>query len=611
MLIASTHHRLSSGPRRSPQASSTVPQFPRPLFLRCLSVACVCLPVLQSIAATGAEWNPRQPFLKTLVTAVPSLLRAQDPATGRFGRPPWNCEDQNLIFPLAAAWAIKDPANRYYHDPRVLEAVMKGGDALVAAQDKRGLWEFRKKDNSTWGRTAQPWTYSRWIRAFQLIKEAMPAQRRQHWEQGLKLGFGQIAHSLAGARSHNKTCHLAMALYCAGVCFERQDWQQDARRFLAKVVAAQSPNGYWSEHSVPVVTYNFVYVDALGVYYAMSHDATVLEALRRAARFHTLFTYPNGAEVETIDERNPFHPGVAPGNVGFSWTPEGRAFLARQQALGWKPTIDTAAAFLLYGGTGPAAALAGAGPAMAVFGDDQALVWRRQPWFICLSAFVAGQATNRWIQDRQNFASIYHDRAGLVVGGGNTKLQPFWSNFTVGDTRRLRHRPGDEHPDFLPKGDLVHVPSWARLHPDKAAPSLTLGYGPEECRLTVRPLDEKRLKLVCEASDRSHKAVEAHITFLPSPSTLLRTAAGKCAPLDEGSIAWSGTDLGAWFQYGKVRASVPPGARLLWPTKRHNPYKKDGSSTLEDARLVLCLPLSSSVPRQEVTLEISEPAGQH
>jgi hypothetical protein len=579
---------------------------------RSLWFALVCL---ATGAAPGARaldtnWNPRAPFLRALVAGVPAILASQNQKSGRFGTEPWICDDQNVIFPLAAAWSLRDPANPYYHDAKVLEAVMRGGDALVAAQDKHGLWEFRKKDNSTWGQTAQPWTYSRWVRAFQLVKDAMPAKRRAYWEQGLRLGFERIAKSLPGERSHNKPCHLAMALYCAGMCFERDDWKQVARDYLAKVVAAQSPFGCWSEHCGPVVGYNFVYVDALGTYYAMSHDAGVMPALQRAAGFHTLFTYPNGSPVETVDERNPYHQGIVAGNVGFSFTPAGRGFLLHQSELRrWGVEADTAASFLLYGATGPAAPMAADRDELTtVVGQNQALVWRRKPWFICLSAFVCEQATNRWIQDRQNFVSIFHDRVGLIAGGGNTKLQPLWSSFTVGNTARLRHKPGDENPDFRAKGDLIHIPVSARLQPDPAAPGLGLTYGSEECRLAVRPLDDRRLTLVCEATSRSRKPVEGHVAFLPEVDETLTTAAGKSVRLNGKSLVWTGADLGAWFQYGAVRVSVPPGAKLLWPMKRHNPYKKDGSSTLAEARLVLCLPFSTAVPKQEVGLEVMPPA---
>ncbi len=299
--------------------------------------------------------------------------------------------------------------------------------------------------------------------------------------------------------------------------------------------------------------------------------------------------------------------GAEGAGVGFSYTSEGRAFLLPQFALlRWGTDPDSAASFLLHGGMGPGTPSATADEAMTVLEANQALVWRKKPWFICMSAFVSPLATNRWIQVRQNFVSIFHERAGLIIGGGNTKMQPFRSSFTVGNTAQLRHKPGDQAPNFRPKGDLIHIPTGAQLQPDKAEPSLGLRYGTEECRLAVRPLDEKRLTLVCEATTRSRKPVEGHVTFLPPAKGRIYTAAGKTAVLGESAMDWSRSDIGAWFQYGNVRVGVPAGSKLLWPMKRHNPYKKDGSSSLADARLVLCLPFSSSASKQEVTVEVTE-----
>ena len=96
---------------------------------------------------------------------------------------------------------------------------------------------------------------------------------------------------------------------------------------------------------------------------------------------------------------------------------------------------------------------------------------------------------------------------------------------------------------------------------------------------------------------------------------------GSTKPLKSGSglkvsliripiLEWAGRDLGSWFNYGGVRVSVPGGAKLLWPARQHNPYKKDGSSTLAEARLVLCLPFTGRNTKQEVTLEITGPAGR-
>ena len=61
--------------------------------------------------------------------------------------------------------------------------------------------------------------------------------------------------------------------------------------------------------------------------------------------------------METVDQRNPYHNRVAPGNVGFSFSPAGRAYLERQWSqYGMdKLSADLIASLILYGEEGPIA----------------------------------------------------------------------------------------------------------------------------------------------------------------------------------------------------------------------------------------------------------------
>jgi hypothetical protein len=73
----------------------------------------------------------REEFTKLLPQRVAGILKNQDPKTGRFGSGIWIVNDQNVMYPLAAAWSLKSKDNKYYHDPKLLEAIMKAGDALI------------------------------------------------------------------------------------------------------------------------------------------------------------------------------------------------------------------------------------------------------------------------------------------------------------------------------------------------------------------------------------------------------------------------------------------------------------------------------------------------
>ena len=546
-------------------------------------------------------WKPEPQLLESLDAGAPEILASQRP-DGQFGTDPWICGDQNRLLPLAAAWGLKGSA--YHHSDRVMDAIVRGGYALIDAQDERGMWTFRKKDHSTWGQIFMPWTYSRWIRAYHLVREGMPAEARVRWEKGLLLGYEGISRTCL-ERLHNIPAHHAMGLYCAGVVFGREAWKAQAQEFLGRIAGAQSPDGWWAEHDGPVVAYNFVYSDALGVYYSMSGDGVGLAALERAARYHAACTYPDGSAVETVDGRNPYHAGVHLGNPGFSHTPAGRGYLAQQHALyirtGKKFDPDYAAHMLLYSGEGAFEETAGGRETHVHRMRDYSLIVRRRPWFISLSAFLTPPPQNRWGQDRQNFVSVFHDKVGLVVGGGNTKLQPLWSAFTVGDTSLMRHTPGDENPDFSLRPGLIHVPEKAEIQAGEERPGLSLTYGQETCRMTAVPKGERELTLICEATSRSGMPVEGHVTLIPHLDQPVRLSSGDEARLGEERIERAGGE-GGWIEHAGWRLSLPRGARLIWPALPHNPYRKAGEATIEEARLVVALPFSATVARYELTL---------
>ena len=104
------------------------------------------------------------------------------------------------------------------------------------------MWLFRKKDNSTWGQIYMPWTYASWIRAYVLVKDALPKAQRAKWEKGLLLGFNGISKTTL-TRIHNIPCYDAMALYIAGVAFKNEAWKKQAWDFERKVIEAAGPRG--------------------------------------------------------------------------------------------------------------------------------------------------------------------------------------------------------------------------------------------------------------------------------------------------------------------------------------------------------------------------------
>jgi hypothetical protein len=577
-----------------------------PLALRAASKTNIP-PSTTPAPATVAELKYKAEFLQQLAERVPQMLKVYDATTGRFGEGIWTCQDQNLMLPLAVVYATPGEGNSQYKDAPLLEIIMKAGDALIEDMDEHGQWEFRKKDGSTWGKISMPWTYSRWIRTYSLIREDMPAERRARWAQAFDCGFSHIEKTQLGP-THNIPTHHAMSLYIAGRQLHRPAWCERATQVLHNVAKAQFEGGYWSEGQGPLVQYNFVYVDALGTYYKLSGDKEILPAIERAIRFHRHFTYPSGQAVETIDLRNPYAPTVLPGNPAFTLTPEGRAWLRNQ----WdycrrRLNEDALALFVLHGEEGRIAdTLPQAASGWFVLTEksvDRAATLRQGPWFICLSAYTAPVDQDRWHQDRQNLVSIWHEEVGLVLGGGNTKLQPAWSNFTVGRMDLLRHQSGDTNPSFLPQGQLYHVPSDARLVREPRA-GLDLTYGPEACRLRVQPRDGHTLEYRVEATAQSGLPVLAHLTLLPRLGTALETGKVKKVSLKVSPLTLSAAELGGRLTYNGCRLYLPPRATLHWPALPHDPYRKDGRATPDQGRVEIRIPLDQQLGSATITIEI-------
>jgi hypothetical protein len=564
--------------------------------------------ICNSVSADDLKY--KQDLFSVLIKQVPGIMRTYDKETGRFGKGIWICRDQDVLYPLAVAYSYESESNPFHKEKVLLEAIMKGGDALIEDMDEKGQWMFRKKDGSTWGMVWMPWTYSRWVRAFGLIQDDMPPDRRERWEKALSLGYGGIKEKTLGG-VHNIPTHHAMGLYAAGKALGKKEWCDFAAGFMMKAIAEQSDGGYWSENVGPVVNYNFVYLDALGTYYKMSGDERVLPALQRSAAYHLHFTYPDGTTVETIDERNPYHKTIATGNVGFTFTPDGRAYLKRQwDKFGWTNlSEDVAASLLLYGDEGP---IAETGPiesenlfVLHADGGAKAATLRNGPWFACLSAYTAPLPKNRWIQDRQNLVSLFHDKVGLFLGGGNTKLQPAWSNFTVGDTSLLRHEEGDTDPDFVPKGELHHIPSSATLVWEHEL-GLDLDYDLERCRIRLKLVDDKTMEIRLEATAQSGLPVEAHLTLLPFLGKHLETAGGHKSELGETAIDLDADTVGGRIVHASCCLHVPGNTSLHWPALPHNPYRKDGDATVEEGRIEVRIPFEKGRKENIVRIEVTD-----
>ena len=143
----------------------------------------------------------------------------------------------------------------------------------------------------------------------------------------------------------------------------------------------------------------------------------------------------------------------------------------------------------------------------AVHDQDHALLRRKDGWFYCLSGIVTPPVETRWGQDRQSFVSIWHERTGLIVGGGNSKDQPEWSTIIVGTG-----------------SDAAYLPTAATLHTGTDADALILTCGGQTSTIEIRVVSDERLEVRLTGDSKGTSLGQLLLT--PELGQTLRTGAG-------------------------------------------------------------------------------------
>jgi hypothetical protein len=553
-------------------------------------------------------------ILRMLVADVPRNLKRFDPATNRFlTEGGWAVTNQDIVYPMALLYTTSHPDNPYYQDPHLLEIIGRAGDAWRDFQYPDGKVEFVKVDGSVWGPTYMPWSMYHWVETYALLRERLDDVRRQRWQEGLTLAYDGITQQIADGRVHNIPTWNGMASFRAGQIFDRADWQEAGRRMIHLTVAEQRPQGYWNEHGGPTTSYNLVYLHAIGLYYFFSGDESVLDCLRRGTEFHIRYTYPDGCMVETIDGRVKYHHNVIESAYpAFSLFPEGRRFvrflverLLAQRAAAPEPHVtyiitsgerkpsggnfglsSRLASALAHYQVGPEETIPQESDAYRLHDEGHSLIRQQDGWFTCLSGFVVPAVDSRWGLDRQAFCSVWHDHTGLIIGGGNAKSQPEFSNFVFKD------------------GDApLYLPDSAQLHPDGARDTVTLNYGARMGSITVEPKGKRQLLVQLETPEQANAV--GQLMFKVAPGDTLSTGAGVAYRLDETPLALTAEEAGGSIAQGKWRIHLPPGSTFQWPVAPFNPYAADGAAPIEEAAAIVTLvPGANS---GQLTIEILMP----
>jgi hypothetical protein len=469
----------------------------------------------------------------------------------------------------------------------MLALALRIGD-LLAGESEQGTYEPRLDSD---------WDTYMWLEACRLLEGELGEERRARWRREIQKNIALVVEDARDrlefpwynspyiGTSPNHYALWAANLYLGGRVFANPDWESLGRRILRRfALVEQTPDGYWGEHSRsgPTIGYNHLTLSAVALYFEHSQDGEVLPALRRATDFHKHYTFLNGTPVDVINDRNRYWDVSAWAQFAFTHFPDGRRYAEflteffRPETL----TIDQLgrlAQDALYYHAGPAVPIPQDLPGYSHQMQVPAGIRKRGPWQVCLSGLIDTQAINsQFYLDRQGHVSVFHQKAGLIVTGANSKRQPELATFS----EKLL-------------GQVVHMPLSSRLQMSEPEDRLSLAFNTFFSDLYVRAVSDAELSLRFVISGRGRPAEDPRLTLqlCLNAGEALETGAGRKVMLGAERIELEPADLGGWIRHHGWTMKLDPGARLVWPLYPHNPYANAPETSLRRAVAALSAPL--------------------
>ncbi len=511
----------------------------------------------------------------------------------------------HAVLPPAVLYTRQHPDNPRYHDPRMLQLALRIGD-LLAGEGKSGGFTPRLDSHRD--------TYM-WLEAYRLLEGELGPERKERWKRGIQANIAELVEGTRQRQdrawyaapfigtSSNHYSLWASTLYLGGRVLGVKEWEEMGREILRRfVLEEQAPDGYWGEHSTagPTIGYNYLTLSGIALYGEISKDPDVLAALRRATNFHKNSTFLDGTPIDVFNDRNRYWSVSPWGHFAFSHFPDGRGYAAfltsffDPQSISME-ALGRIAQNAIYYHEGPSEAPPQQQASYAYRMSVPAGVRKTGPWQVALSGMIDTQArTNQFFLDRQGHVSIFHQKAGLIISGANSKRQPELATFTEGVG-----------------GETVHMPMSSRLQMSEKRDRLSLAYNTFFADLYVDPPSANELDFRFNVYSRGTPAPDSKLTLqlVLTPGETLVTGTGRSFTVGAEPINLSGSEIGGVLKHHGWTLALDPSVRLQWPVYPHNPYANKPETNPRRAVAILVAPLNlkpkGRVREQEIGFKLT------
>lgn len=270
----------------------------------------------ESVAECGVRQRDpalRERYLQLALAQIPRLLGAVDrnpyhATYGCFDRQYWHYRTasfasemyQEAVLPLALVYATPLPGNRWHGEPRLRELAIAALRFAARNSHRDGSCDDYYPYERALG--AAVFSLQAATRAYQLLElndgELLAwFKRRARWI---------IEHDESG-RLANHHALAALGLFRVSQITGHECCRQAADERVRKVLAWQSPEGWFEEYGGADPGYQTVTIDALAKLRRLSSDARLDEPLRRAVAFAHLFLHADGSYAGEYGSRGTYH----------------------------------------------------------------------------------------------------------------------------------------------------------------------------------------------------------------------------------------------------------------------------------------------------------------